>query len=79
MPQTFADLNTTYRALWKGEPEALGLLEEVANWLELGDVTQLLLLLLLLLFCPDNLGEEHRPVAERVQLKYVLLLQVRSQ
>jgi len=75
LPQTFADVNTTYRALWKGEPEALGLLEEVANWLELGDVTQLLLLLLLLLFCPDNLGEEHRPVAERVQLKYVLLLQ----
>ena len=79
LPQTFADLNTTYRALWKGEPEALSLLEEVANWLELGDVTQLLLLLLLLLFCPDNLGAEHRPVAERVQLKYVLLLQVRSQ
>ena len=56
----------------------MGLLEEVANWLELGDLTQLLLLLLLLLFCPDNMGVEDRPVAERVQLKYVLLLQVSS-
>jgi len=75
LPQGLSDIRTTYRGLWKGESEALGLLEDVANWLELGDVTQLLLLLLLLLFCPDNMGVDDRPVAERVQLKYVLLLQ----
>ena len=76
LPQGLLDIRTTYRGLWKSESEALGLLEDVANWLELGDVTQLLLLLLLLLFCPDNIGVEERPMAERVQLKYVLLLQV---
>ena len=76
LPQGLSEIRTTYQGLWKGECEALGLLEDVANWLELGDVTQLLLLLLLLLFCPDNMGVDDRPVAERVQLKYVLLLQV---
>ena len=76
LPQGLSDIRTTYRGLWKGESEALGLLEDVANWVELGDVTQLLLLFLLLLFCPDNMGVEERPMAERAQLKYVLLLQV---
>ena len=76
MPKGLSDTRMSYRGLWKSESEALGLLEDVSNWLELGDVTQLILLFLLLLFCPDNMGVEERPMAERAQLKYVLLLQV---
>ena len=74
LPEALRDME--YRAVWRGEEEALTTLEEVAGCLEVEDHLQLLLLVLLLLFCPDGLGPEERPVVERVQLKYVLLLQV---
>ena len=65
-----------YRDLWQAEERQLEQLQEVAAWLQLEDPMQLLLLVLLLLFCPDGLAPEDKVTAERIQLKYVLLLQV---
>ena len=50
----------------------------MASWLEPRDSVQLVLLGLLLLFSPDSLEAGERAVVERIQLHYVLLLQVRQ-
>ena len=57
------------------ERKTRGLMEEIAAWVDIKDETQLTLLVLILAFNHDFLDLKGRSLVEKIQLKFVLVLQ----
>ena len=80
-PKKTFDYGELFRAPWcpSREVEQLhrALVEDIAAWVDHTDHTQLVLLVCILAFNHDFLDLQDRAAVERVQLKFVLLLQAR--
>ena len=65
-----------YESLFNGESIPMSIMRDITSWVDVEDQRLLVLLVLILAFNHDLLDLEDRQLVEKIQLKYVVLLQV---